>query len=174
MVNILNQSSVPPLTEPREELGPRELVSTVDLPRAWEIKAAALAVLFQAGLQIVLGLGFHLAFRWVLAAAADERLPEAISVAGYVSASLSLLLTYLSVGRFQSLYLLGFCALVGSYFPLGSEDWAWRVLGAGIAVVSILLLVPLTQPPPSTVGPRRARKAPAGVRSSPDCPGLRN
>lgn len=133
-----------------------------------------MAVLCQVGMQIIFGQGFHLAFRWVLTAVEDERLPGAIWVAGYVSASLSLLLTYLSVGRCQSLYLLGFCALVGSYFPLGSEDWYWRVMGSGIAVISTLLLIPLTQPPARVVTDRGPDDVSSGVRTSPDGVGLSN
>lgn len=107
------------------------------------VKTAGLAIAFQAGLQVLFGSVLNLVFRWLLTASEGERLPGALFLAGYVGTAYSLLVTYISVTNFRFLYLLGACSLMWSSLFLGSQDWLWALLGTGVAVLSVVLLVPL-------------------------------
>ncbi len=136
---------------------------------AQDVKTAALAIVFQAGLQVGFSSVLNLVFRWLLTASEGERLPGALFLAGYVGTAYSLLVTYISITNFRFLRLLGVYSLVWPSLFLGGKDWLWGMLGTGVAVLSVVLLVPFPQEKYSVPRPSgKSQDSGPGLRSSPD------
>lgn len=169
MVDLTQHVPFKPASSKLEVKAPRR--SAVKLFR-WcspDVNTAALAIGLQAVLQVGFSLVLNLVFRWLLTAVQGEHVPGALFLAGYVGTAYSLLVTYISISHFRFLRLLGACSLVWPFLFLGGENWLWGLLGTGVAVFSVILLIPLPQEKNRAPIPAGKRQELAsGLRSSPD------